>query len=577
MKTCSLFGSRREKVQELCCVPKKFVSSPCVTHDVARVFTWHFSHTHEYIRLRFEQHLGVPLQSQERRVRKFVACGQITFFHLPVTAWQVGWACNHNTVFDSIQARVFFSRSIHCGFIPFHAISFDFFIFEKCRRFRPCSCTPSIRTSSCHTWLHVIVLQKIPTLFPSHPTEVFSTSRHVYLSTSRLVHFCCISWIGSSSAQHRFFYPSTTFNVFGLQDTASFHLFFLFQFVPQQFITHQCCPLSFPAFYFLRICVVFSTIVQFNCVATHRTIPISSFSNTTPWCHIYLFLSQNVPFHSVSWNSYSHHTIPCCPGCFVMNFDPQRYNTNVEEDHLTVRRDLKSHQHKNRKSMVDCFPAQERRNRTCLRAIHQPFSRTTFSAASCSAAHCADFLVVACLDREILGHTLLQLARPLSEKSSRPQFPILVSSISIASKSSRSARPCQLRELHLRESLRLFPRDTHVYILCLASQSWSGVFPPNIPNFNAHAGISSLDLSVACDAQLKMLRLHFRSSGSQCLFTLQDTLSRNRKTISVVWMFFLGEHDKEEHTPSYGGPFRDYTPTATPSVNKKYALYRASQ
>ena len=30
---------------------------------------------------------------------------------------------------------------------------------------------------------------------------------------------------------------------------------------------------------------------------------------------------------------------------------------------------------------------------------------------------------------------------------------------------------------------------------------------------------------------------------------------------------------REEHTPSNEGPFRDYTPTATPSVNKKYALY----
>ena len=104
---------------------------------------------------------------------------------------------------------------------------------------------------------------------------------------------------------------------------------------------------------------------------------------------------------------------------------------------LTVRRDFKSHnflcQHKNRKNMVDCFPAQERRNRTRLRAIHQPFSRTKLLAASCSAAYCADFLVVACLDREILGHTPLHLARPLSEKSSRPQFSILVSSISIDS------------------------------------------------------------------------------------------------------------------------------------------------
>ena len=120
-------------------------------------------------------------------------------------------------------------------------------------------------------------------------------------------------------------------------------------------------------------------------------------------------LSHFIPFLGIPIRTTQSHVVPY-----------------VEEDHLTVRRDFKYHQHKNRKSMVDCFTAQERRNRTCLRAIHQPFSRTKLLAASCSAAHCADFLVVTCLDREIFGHTLLQLVRPFSEKSSRPQFPIFV-------------------------------------------------------------------------------------------------------------------------------------------------------
>ena len=78
---------------------------------------------------------------------------------------------------------------------------------------------------------------------------------------------------------------------------------------------------------------------------------------------------------------------------------------------------------------------------------------------------------------------------------------------------------------------------------------------------------------MACDAQLKMLRLHVRSSGSQCLLILQDTFFVIENASLLSGCLFFEENDKEEHTPSYGSPFRDYTSTATPSVNKKYALY----
>ena len=72
----------------------------------------------------------------------------------------------------------------------------------------------------------------------------------------------------------------------------------------------------------------------------------------------------------------------------------------------------------------------------------------------------------------------------------------------------------------------------------------------------------------------RKLCLHLRSSGSHCLLTLHDTRFVREKTFSVVWMCFLFlKNDKEEHPPSYDGPFRDYTPNATPSVNKKYAVY----
>ena len=110
----------------------------------------------------------------------------------------------------------------------------------------------------------------------------------------------------------------------------------------------------------------------------------------------------------------------------------------------------------------------------CVQSIkhfHPPISPwTKLLASSCSAAHCADFLLWRVLDREILGHTLLQLARPLAEKSSRPQSPILVSGL------------CHPRELHLpRIPSTLLSRDTHDHTLCFVFQSWSGVLSPNIP------------------------------------------------------------------------------------------------
>ena len=215
---------------------------------------------------------------------------RLRFFICPSQPGQLYLACYQNSVRFNPSA---------CFFLTFPSIAVSF----RSTQFRSISLysKPQISSVFLHAihsniivphLVHVIVLQKIPTPFQSHPTDVFPMF-HSALSVDESSFSFLLYFVHSQFKFHLFcavlVFPShpkffdislKRFWPTGHRITSS--CFFLFQFVFLQFITHQFCPLSFPAFYFLRICVVSSTIVQFNCVPTHRTIPISSCSNTTP-------------------------------------------------------------------------------------------------------------------------------------------------------------------------------------------------------------------------------------------------------------------------------------------------------
>ena len=126
-----------------------------------------------------------PNSLQSREVWfPIVAVGQITFCTCPAQMGKLFFACHKNTLFDS-KSSACLSLTIHhlrCHSDPRNFVRF--LSVGKCRRFRPCSCSPFIRTFSCHTWLHVIIPQKTPKLFRSHPSEFFQRFTPRFLPTS---------------------------------------------------------------------------------------------------------------------------------------------------------------------------------------------------------------------------------------------------------------------------------------------------------------------------------------------------------------------------------------------------------
>ena len=201
------------------------------------------------------------------------------------------------------------------------------------------------------------------------------------------------------------------------------------------------------------------------------------------------------------------------------------------------RRDFKSHnflcQQKNRKRIVDCFPAQERRDRTCQRAFHQPFSPlispwTKLLAASCNTAYCADFLlwrvwIVKSLDI------------PFSNLPDHPFWKFFAAAIPNPRVEYFHRLKFFTNEMNLPTErvgsstipATLLSRVTDDQILCFISQSESCVLPPLIPKTNAHDGITgpicALQRIIENAPPERKLCLHLRSSGSHCLLTLHDT------------------------------------------------------
>ena len=154
------------------------------------------------------------------------------------------------------------------------------------------------------------------------------------------------------------------------------------------------------------------------------------------------------------------------------------------------RRDLKTHnflcQHKNRKRIVD-FPAQERRDRTCQRAIHQPLSPTDLivdQTPGCFLQCCSlcRFLVVACLDRKILGHTLIQLARPPFLKILRGRNPQSSSRMFPSAQILHERNDFANRESCIFQNPCDSPIQRHTWShLMLHLSIRGGVLPPHIP------------------------------------------------------------------------------------------------
>ena len=301
-------------------------------------------------------------------------------------------------------------------------------------------------------------------------------------------HLFCAVLVFSISSQ--IFRKISHLNVFGQQDIASLHLVFLFQFVSQQFITHQFCPLLFPAFRFLWICV-FSTIVQFNCVATHRVqlrYDASHHPNFILFQHntidaTFIFfspkLSHFIPFLGIPIRTTQSHVV-----LVVLSFVLIHKNTTqMQKRIISLFAEISNLT--NTKIERVCSIASLHRNdgteHACVQSINH-FHGPKSWLLSCSAACCADFLVVACLDREILGHTLLQLVRPFSEKSSRPQFPILVLEYFHRLKFFTNGMTLSVERVCVFENpCDSFPEIHMFYILCFIYQSFSVILSPNIP------------------------------------------------------------------------------------------------